>query len=167
MKYTDRVYGEVEITESAVLELINSTTLQRLKDIDQAGYSSAHFPNTEHSRFEHSVGVYILLKRFKAPLEEQVAGLIHDVSHSALSHCIDYILDTGSQSEHNHQDNVFEEYVKKTPIPSILKKYNFFATISHSIFLFLPLASYLISNYLRHPVFFCRKDKLEASRLML
>ena len=124
MKYIDRVYGNVEIDESVILALINSKTLQRLKDIDQAGYFKPHFPGTAHSRFEHSIGAYLLLKMYGAPLEEQIAGLIHDVSHSAFSHCIDYVLDAGSEKEHNHQDNVFDEFVRKSEIPKILKKHN-------------------------------------------
>jgi len=124
MKYTDRVYGDFEITEPVILELINSSTLQRLKEIDQAGYFEPHFPGTAHSRFEHSIGDYLLLKIYGAPIEEQIAGLIHDVSHSAFSHCIDYVLDAGSEKEHNHQDNVFDDYVRKSEIPEILKKYN-------------------------------------------
>ena len=125
MKYTDRVYGSFEITEPVILELINSSTLQRLKEIDQVGYFEPHFPGTAHSRFEHSVGVYLLLKKHEASIEEQIAGLIHDVSHSAFSHCIDYVLDAGSEKEHNHQDNVFDDYVRKSEIPEILKKHNF------------------------------------------
>ncbi len=124
MKYTDRVYGNFEIIEPVILELINSPTLQRLKEIDQAGYFEPHFPNTAHSRFEHSIGDYLLLKIYEAPIEEQIAGLIHDVSHSAFSHCIDYVLDSGSEKEQNHQDNVFDDYVRKSEIPEILKKYN-------------------------------------------
>ena len=124
MKYTDRAYGDFEIDESVILELINSKTFQRLKEIDQAGYFEPHFPGTAHSRFEHSIGVYLLLKMYGAPLEEQIAGLIHDVSHSAFSHCIDYVLDAGSEKEHNHQDNVFDEFVRKSEIPEILKKYS-------------------------------------------
>ncbi len=61
---------------------------------------------------------------YNAPIEEQIAGLIHDVSHSAFSHCIDYVLDAGSEKEHNHQDNVFDEFVRKSAIPEILEKYN-------------------------------------------
>src|SRR3989344_705613 len=125
MKYTDRVYGNFEIDEPVILELINSKTTQRLKDIDQAGYFEPHFPKTAHSRFEHSIGVYLLLKMYGAPIEEQIAGLIHDVSHSTFSHCIDYVLDTGSEREQNHQDNIFDEFVKKSEIPAILRKYNF------------------------------------------
>jgi HD superfamily phosphohydrolase len=66
-----------------------------------------------------------LLKKYNAPIEEQIAGLIHDVSHSAFSHCIDYVLDGGSEKEHNHQDNVFNEFVKNSEIPIILEKYDF------------------------------------------
>ncbi|MBI2268442.1 MAG: HD domain-containing protein [Candidatus Blackburnbacteria bacterium] len=123
MKYIDRVYGNFEIDEPVILELINSKTIQRLKDIDQAGYFEPHFSETAHSRFEHSVGVYLLLKMYGASIEEQIAGLIHDVSHSAFSHCIDYVLDAGSEKEHNYQDNVFDEFVRKSEIPEILRKY--------------------------------------------
>lgn len=124
MKYTDRIYGNFEITEPIILELINSQSIQRLKEIDQVGYFEPHFPGTAYSRFEHSIGVYLLLKMYGAPIEEQIAGLIHDVSHSAFSHCIDYVLDAGSEKEHNHQDNIFDEFVRKSEIPEILKKYN-------------------------------------------
>lgn len=125
MKYVDRVYGELEITEPVILELIKSAPFQRLKDIDQIGYFEPYFPGTSHSRFEHSMGVCLLLQKYGAPLAEQIAGLIHDVSHSAFSHCIDYVLDAGSEKEHNHQDNIFDNYVRRSEIPAILKKYNF------------------------------------------
>lgn len=124
MEYQDRIYGKVEITEPVVLDLINCSTMQRLKGIDQAGYFTVYYPNTSYSRFEHSVGVYLLLKMYGASLEEQIAGLLHDVSHSAFSHCIDYVLDAGSQKEHDHQDNIFEDFVRKSEIPEIIKKNN-------------------------------------------
>lgn len=124
MKYIDRIYGDFEIDEPMILELVNSRVLQRLRDIDQAGYFEPYFPGTAFSRFEHSIGVYLLLKMYGAPLEEQVAGLIHDVSHSVFSHCIDYVLEAGSGKEQNHQDNVFKEFIKRSEIPEILKKYN-------------------------------------------
>lgn len=130
MKYQDRVYGEVEISESVILEIINSQTLQRLKEIDQAGPRAFWVnPNVEtneydHSRFAHSVGVYLLLRKYNASFEEQIAGLIHDISHSAFSHCVDYALSSGSEKEHTHQDNVFDVFVRKSEIPTILEKYN-------------------------------------------
>lgn len=128
MLYKDRIYGEIEISEPVILELINNLAMQRLKDIDQAGYFQPFVgvPDVSHSRFEHSLGVFILLKKYGAPPEEQIAGLIHDVSHSSFSHCIDYVLDHGSNiQEQNHQDNIFDDFVRKTEIPEILKKYGF------------------------------------------
>jgi len=123
MHYEDRIYGKVEITEPVILDLINCPALQRLKEIDQIGYFEPYTPGTAHSRFEHSVGVFLLLDKYKAPIKERIAGLIHDVSHSAFSHCIDYVLDVGSEKEHNHQDNIFDEFVRKSEIPKILKRY--------------------------------------------
>ncbi|KKR42484.1 MAG: hypothetical protein UU10_C0013G0008 [Parcubacteria group bacterium GW2011_GWF1_40_6] len=125
MKFKDRVYGEVEISEPVLLEIIDCPTFQRLKDIDQGGYFEPYYPGTQHSRFEHSVGVCLLLKKYGALIEEQIAGLIHDVSHSAFSHCIDYVLNVGSEKEQSHQDNVFDDFVRKSEIPEILLKYNF------------------------------------------
>lgn len=123
MVYKDRIYGKIEISQPIVLELIRSPSIKRLKGVEQAGYIEPHFPGTSFSRFEHSLGVYMLLKRYKASLEEQIAGLIHDVSHSVFSHCIDYVLDSSSEKEHNHQDNIFKDFVRKTEIPLILEKY--------------------------------------------
>lgn len=124
MLYKDRVYGEFKITEPIILELINTPSLQRLKGIDQAGYSEIYFP-AAFTRFDHSIGVFYLLKKHNTTIKEQVAGLIHDVSHSAFSHCIDYVLDSGSEEQQSHQDNIFNEFVKNSEIPTILKKYNF------------------------------------------
>jgi len=131
MLYQDRIYGEFKIEEPIILELIESKLIQRLKNIDQAGwpplyYNPKNIPisGLKHTRFEHSLGVYYLLKKFGAPLKEQIAGLIHDVSHAVFSHCIDYVLDSGSEKEHNHQDNIFDSFVKNSEIPRILEKYN-------------------------------------------
>lgn len=129
MRYLDRVYGEWEIDEPMILEIINGPSLQRLKGVDQAGYRplwvkpEVKINGDDHSRFAHSLGVYLLLKKYGASLAEQTAGLIHDVSHSVFSHCIDYVLDEGSPAEQNHQDNLFDSYIRKTEIPAIIQKY--------------------------------------------
>jgi len=131
MKYIDRIYGEFEIKEPVILDLINSPSLQRLKWIDQIGYRplwvkpNVEVKNYEETRFAHSLGVYLLLRKYGAPIEEKIAGLIHDVSHSAFSHCIDYVLDSGSEKKHSHQDDIFESFIRKTEIPKIIKKYGF------------------------------------------
>ena len=75
-----------------VMPVINSDVMQRLKDIDQSGaarYLGVKLP--AFSRYEHSVGVYALLKKAGALKKEQVAGLLHDASHTVFSHVGDYI----------------------------------------------------------------------------
>jgi hypothetical protein len=131
MIYQDRIYGQTEIDEPVILALIDSSAMQRLKGVDQAGFRPFFIKprmrvgKYDHSRFAHSVGVYLLLRKYHAPLEEQVAGLIHDVSHGAFSHCLDYALKSGSEKEHNHQDKTFAKFVRQTDIPKILVRYGF------------------------------------------
>jgi hypothetical protein len=75
------------------------------------------------SRFDHSVGVMLLLRKAGASVEEQVAGLLHDVSHTAFSHLVDWVV--GEQERENFQDDNHEDYINKTELPQILKKYGF------------------------------------------
>lgn len=124
MHYNDTIYGSYEIQEPVILELINSPAMQRLKWIDQAWYFHVYFPGIPRSRFNHSVGVYLLLKKYWASLEEQIAWLLHDISHWTFSHCLDYVFEWWNQKEQSHQDNIFETFIKKTNIPDILKKYD-------------------------------------------
>jgi len=132
MKYADRVYGQVDINEPVVLGIIKTPAFTRLKDVDQWGYPPMYanpksLPTEEMGckRYEHSLGVYVLLKLFKAPIKEQIAGLIHDISHTVFSHSIDYALKEGSGKKHNYQDDTMKTYIKTTNIPDILAKYNF------------------------------------------
>lgn len=125
MNIQDRVYGRVEISEPVLLDIIATPAIQRLKKVDQIGYPKPYYPGESHSRFEHSVGVCALLQRYGASVEEQIAGLIHDVSHSAFSHCMDYALDASTEKDQSHQDNVFHEFIRKTEIPEIIQTYGF------------------------------------------
>lgn len=132
MIYQDVIYGKIKIKEPVILDLIKSPTLQRLKGISQGGHApiffkilSLPYSKPKVYRFEHCLGVFSLLKIFNAPIEEQIAGLIHDVSHGVFSHSIDYTLKEGSEKNHSFQDEIFEKFVKNSEIPEILKKYEF------------------------------------------
>jgi len=100
MRWQDRVYGDVSIEDPALLDLIDCATFQRLKGIRQAGPSALTFPFKDVTRFEHSLGVFILLRRLGAPRREQVAGLLHDISHTAFSHAVDFIYTSREQDHH-------------------------------------------------------------------
>lgn len=123
MKYQDRVYGIIEINEPVILDLIEAPSIQRMKGVDQHGYFEPYFPGIAYSRFEHSLGVFGLLKKFKAPLLEQVAGLLHDISHTVFSHVADYVFRNSSGEKQNFQDDCLEEFIKKSEIPKILRKH--------------------------------------------
>ncbi len=100
MRWDDRVYGETAIDDPGLLALIATPTFQRLAGIRQAGPSALAFPFKTVTRFEHSLGVHVLLRRLGADRKEQVAGLLHDVSHTAFSHAIDFLVDSEEQDHH-------------------------------------------------------------------
>ena len=123
MKYKDEIYGQYNIEEPVLVELINSESLQRLKRIAQ--WPPKQFYHLDSfTRFEHSLGTMILLRILGADLKEQVAGLIHDVSHTAFSHVFDWVMDDlvneDYQSIHQHKN-----FLAHSGISNILKKYNF------------------------------------------
>jgi hypothetical protein len=100
MEWLDRVYGRVTIDDRDILELIETETFGRLKGVRQAGPSALAFPFKNVTRFEHSIGVYVLLARLGAPRREQVAGLLHDISHTAFSHAVDFVYSSVEQAHH-------------------------------------------------------------------
>lgn len=120
---TDRIWGQVEINSPAILELIDSAPMQRLKGISQMGLPEDLYFIPCWSRFEHSVGVMLLLKKLGASEEEQISGLLHDVSHTTFSHLIDWLM--GSSAEENFQDSRHHEFILHEPIAGILTRHGF------------------------------------------
>lgn len=66
--------------------------MQRLKGISQFRIPDKYYFKDNYSRFEHSIGVMVLLGKLGASQEEQIAGLLHDVSHKAFSHVYDWVV---------------------------------------------------------------------------
>ncbi len=171
MKIKDRVYGEEEINEQILIDLINSEPIKRLKKISQFGLPEEYYHMSSFSRYEHSLGVLILLRRLNASLNEQIAGLIHDISHTAFSHAIDHVL--GDPLKENYQDNIFQEFIENTKIPGILKKqgYDYKKVINHDSFSLLEqpaplLCADRLDYSLREMVFFdldINKDQILSS----
>ncbi|MGH0565909.1 HD domain-containing protein [Bacillus cereus] len=121
MIISDVLYGEFEV-DPVVEELIISKSVQRLKGIHQNGASYLINENWNVTRFDHSVGVMLLIKKLGGSVEEQIAGLLHDVSHTAFSHVIDYVFDNSNESYH---EEIFSSVVKNSEIPAILAKYGY------------------------------------------
>ena len=123
MNYTDPVYGNVTITEPILQALIRSEAVQRLDNVLQHGISSLIGLTKPITRFEHSLGAMLLVRRLGGSVEEQIAALLHDVSHTAFSHVIDYVLD--GHNDQSYHDEVKESYMKTTDLPSILEQHGF------------------------------------------
>ncbi|MFA6304743.1 MAG: HD domain-containing protein [Patescibacteria group bacterium] len=119
MQYNDKVYGRFEINEPIILKLLKLPQMQRLKKVHQNGIYFYFWPKFNTNRFEHSIGVMLLLKRFNAGLAEQVAGLLHDISHQAFSHVIDYFYDNNIKAD--HQDSIHQDFINDRVIEKILE----------------------------------------------
>ena len=121
MQYDDELYGEVEISEPLLLDLIASDALQRTKGISQHGITALLGITPPFSRFDHSIGVMLLVRRLGANVREQVAALLHDISQTAFSHVIDFVFDDHSGQSYHEEKK--EEFVANTDIPAILDRY--------------------------------------------
>ncbi|MFA2808961.1 HD domain-containing protein [Bacillus mycoides] len=121
MIISDVIYGEF-IVDKVLEELILSKPVQRLKGVHQAGASYLMNEKWNVTRFDHSVGAMLLIKKLGGSVEEQIAGLLHDVSHTAFSHVIDYVFDNENESYH---EEIFSSVVKNSEIPAILSKHGY------------------------------------------
>ncbi|MFS8350644.1 hypothetical protein COM95_03295 [Bacillus cereus] len=121
MIISDVIYGEFKV-DKVLEELILSKPVQRLKGVHQAGASYLMNEKWNVTRFDHSVGAMLLIKKLGGSVEEQIAGLLHDVSHTAFSHVIDYVFDNENESYH---EEIFSSVVKNSEIPAILSKHGY------------------------------------------
>ncbi|MFC4543408.1 HD domain-containing protein [Halosolutus amylolyticus] len=89
----DSVHDHIRI-DGVARDLLDTPAVQRLRRIAQLGTVSLVYPSANHTRFEHSLGVYHLAC---AALEElgiegkradrvHAAALLHDVGHGPFSH---------------------------------------------------------------------------------
>lgn len=123
MIYKDRIYGSAEITSPAILALTNTNAMQRLKSVLQHGITALIGITQPTTRFEHSVGAMLFVERMGGDEAEQIAALLHDVSHTAFSHVIDHVFgDPNSQSYHDEQK---EAYIAGTDIPATLAQFGY------------------------------------------
>lgn len=123
MIYEDVLYGRQLIEEPVVLALLQSAALRRLQGVLQHGIT-AHVGITRPvTRFEHSVGVMLLIRRLGGSLQEQIAGLLHDVSHTAFSHVIDYVV-RGHERQSYHDEHK-EAFMAQSDLPAVLAQHGY------------------------------------------
>jgi HD superfamily phosphohydrolase len=81
------------------LSIISLPLVQRLRSISQMGFVNYVYPSANHTRFEHSLGVAVLVEKIKNSLNKdtesisqndyqnlRLAALLHDVGQCLFSH---------------------------------------------------------------------------------
>ncbi len=119
------LHGEAIITEPVLLDLLKTPVMERLKGINQGGV--CHFAKLDlppFNRYEHSLDVFLLLRKYGATLEEQIAGLLHDASHTVFSHVGDFLFKHNS-AKCSYQDNIHEWFLKEYGIQEVLAKHGY------------------------------------------
>lgn len=109
--------------EPVLIELIESPAFERLKHIHQYGIAYYTTHKEEYTRYKHSLGVFAVLRMKGASLEEQIAGLLHDVSHTVFSHVGDWIFQKVG-CEKDYQNDIHEQFLEKYGLGAILNKYD-------------------------------------------
>jgi len=116
----DPIHGYIEIDDLAIA-IIDTVEMQRLRRIRQLGFSYLVYPGANHTRFEHSLGVYhlicLLLDRLEVAKEEEqeliVASLIHDIGHGPYSHVTEPVIKKITGNSHEDiEDIIFKQEVE-------------------------------------------------------
>jgi hypothetical protein len=129
----DPVHGYIRFTE-VEKKLIDSTPVQRLRNIKQLAGAELTYPGAVHTRFLHSLGVmhlagmlgvYLAEKGYISEEEIQkvrLAGLLHDVGHGPFSHVYEEILE-----KHRHQthEDLTQWVIESSEIGDILSSHGF------------------------------------------
>lgn len=101
--YRDPIHDLISLDKNSaedctLMELVDSTEMQRLRRIRQLGLASLAYQGAEHTRFTHSLGAMWVATRILLQLGKdrpvpprmafatRCAALLHDVGHGPLSH---------------------------------------------------------------------------------
>jgi HD superfamily phosphohydrolase len=122
----DPVHGYIKLGDLA-FDLMNTPQMQRLRWIKQLGLANLVYPGANHTRFEHSLGVYYLAEVLSAHLgleEEErqkvgAAALLHDVGHGPLSHATEASLSPYLRREHENLGDI----IRKGELRDVLEKH--------------------------------------------
>jgi HD superfamily phosphohydrolase len=118
------IYGDFTVTEPVLIDLFNSPIMERIKHVRQYGVLDYIIKQKkEYTRYEHCVGVWALLRMYGATLEEQIAGLLHDSSHTVFSHVGDVLFDHQSDKS-SYQDDIHEWYLQQYNVDALLAHHN-------------------------------------------
>ncbi len=127
--FKDPVHRYIHVRDQVIWDLISTKEFQRLRRIKQLGTSYLVFHGAEHSRFNHSLGVYEIVRRivddvFRGRAEwddnERLvvlcAALLHDLGHGPFSHAFENVFDL------DHEMYTREILLGHTEVNEVLRK---------------------------------------------
>lgn len=104
--FKDPVHRYIHVRDQVIWDLIGTKEFQRLRRIKQLGTTFLTFHGAEHSRFNHSLGVYEIVRRIVDTVfvgraewnqDERLlslcAALLHDLGHGPFSHSFEKVFD--------------------------------------------------------------------------
>jgi HD superfamily phosphohydrolase len=112
----DSVHDYIEV-EGVATELMDTRPVQRLRHIKQLSTVRLVYPSANHTRFEHSLGVYHLANRALDHLDVtgaradtvRAAALLHDVGHGPYGHQTEGIIQRHLGRHHDEVGEVIAE----------------------------------------------------------
>lgn len=127
--FKDPVHSYVHVRDQVIWDLISTREFQRLRRIRQLGTTFLVFHGAEHTRFNHSLGVYELMRRIvddrfsgreewdaSERLVVLCAALLHDLGHGPFSHAFENVF------ELNHEEYTRHILLGDTEVNAVLRK---------------------------------------------
>ncbi|WP_227376509.1 HD domain-containing protein [Haladaptatus halobius] len=112
----DSVHDHIDVV-GVTRDLLDTPAVQRLRHITQLGTARLVYPSANHTRFEHSLGVYHLAcgaldsLGIEGVQAERVraAAILHDVGHSPYSHTIEDLIHRHTGKYHDDVHDLLTE----------------------------------------------------------
>lgn len=127
--FKDPVHRYIHVRDLVIWDLIGTKEFQRLRRIRQLGTTYLVFHGAEHSRFNHSLGVYEIVRRIVDDIfqgrahwnnEERLvtlcAALLHDLGHGPFSHAFENVFQL------DHEQYTRQILLGDTEVNAILQK---------------------------------------------
>ena len=126
--FKDPVHRYVRVKDQVIWDLIATPEFQRLRRIKQLGTTYLTFHGAEHSRFNHSLGVYEIVRRIINKIEHRdswnkeerlvalCAALLHDLGHGPFSHSFEKVFGL------DHEEFTKRILLEDTEVNRVLRK---------------------------------------------
>ncbi|MFD2922875.1 HD domain-containing protein [Halobacillus naozhouensis] len=126
--FKDPVHRYIHVRDRVIWDLIGTPEFQRLRRVRQLGTSYLTFHGAEHSRFNHSLGVYEIVRRIISNFKDRpnwdeeerllclAAALLHDLGHGPFSHSFEKVFKL------DHEDFTQAILLGDTKIHQVLSK---------------------------------------------